>query len=123
MRVPKNQTSPHPGATPETSTAFAAPPPTAAIHGRFGDRAADDDVTKLPVLCRYRDHWPQLQRMIDELGFPPGLLLSSNIRTWQVSEIRRWLAARPTARKIAPRRKQDAQKLLEKLEMQNAAPT
>jgi predicted DNA-binding transcriptional regulator AlpA len=83
--------------------------PVATPH-RNGDSGDDDDaaaVETLPVLCRFRDlvaakvatNWPQLLRMIDQEGFPEGIWLSSNIRAWEINQVRRWLAARPTARK------------------------
>jgi hypothetical protein len=50
--------------------------------------------------------------MIDEQHFPEGKLLSPNIRVWDLDEVRQWLAARPTARKIVapakrPRRRHE----------------
>jgi hypothetical protein len=86
--------------------AAAAPPPQ-----RHGDRGDEDD-SPLPVYCRYRDlvragictNWPQLSRMIAE-GFPPGILLSANIRAWEVEAVKCWLAMRPTERKPAPKRR------------------
>ena len=40
--------------------------------------------------------------MIDELGFPPGILLSPNIRAWRLDDVLAWLDARPSERKEAP---------------------
>jgi predicted DNA-binding transcriptional regulator AlpA len=59
---------------------------------------------------RYRDlvaagivgSWMQLNRMINVEGFPEGLMLSANIRAWPVDEVERWLASRPTAKKVMP---------------------
>jgi predicted DNA-binding transcriptional regulator AlpA len=61
----------------------------------------------LPVFARFPDlkdagitqNWTHLTRLINEEGFPPGVLLSRNIRAWDVEEVRRWLADRPVARK------------------------
>jgi hypothetical protein len=71
----------------------------------------------LPPYCRFRDlraagvagTWQQLGRMIDAQGFPPGQLLSPNVRVWKVEEINRWLEARPTARKVISPRKNKQQ--------------
>ena len=57
----------------------------------------------LEELVRYKNlkrsgianSWPQLRRMIENEGFPPGFLLSPNVRAWKISEIDQWLAARP----------------------------
>lgn len=70
--------------------------------------------TGLPVYCRYRDlveagitgNWPHLLRLIEDEGFPAGVMLSANIRAWDIAEVRKWLATRPTARKVAPPRKE-----------------
>jgi predicted DNA-binding transcriptional regulator AlpA len=59
---------------------------------------------------RYRDlvvagivgSWMQLHRMILAEGFPEGIMLSANIRAWRADDIERWLASRPTARKLMP---------------------
>jgi hypothetical protein len=40
--------------------------------------------------------------MIDGGGFPPGMMLSPNIRAWRLDEIELWLSSRPTARKVSP---------------------
>jgi hypothetical protein len=62
----------------------------------------------LPVFARFPDlkdagitqNWTHLTRLINEQGFPPGILLSRNIRAWDIEAVRRWLAERPLARKI-----------------------
>jgi hypothetical protein len=62
----------------------------------------------LPVFARFPNlkdagitqNWEHLTRLIDKEGFPPGILLSRNIRAWDVEEVRRWLAERPVERKI-----------------------
>jgi hypothetical protein len=67
----------------------------------------DSDGGALPVLVRFADlkaagiagNWPHLLRLIDQCGFPSGILLSRNIRAWDAASVREWLAARPTARK------------------------
>lgn len=38
--------------------------------------------------------WKQTLRMIEEEQFPPGFLVSSRIRVWDVEEVERWVAAR-----------------------------
>jgi predicted DNA-binding transcriptional regulator AlpA len=59
-----------------------------------------DLVTKGVVKSR-----PTLGRMIDLHGFPPGHLISPNVRVWVESEVDEWIALRPTARKaMAPPR-------------------
>jgi hypothetical protein len=67
----------------------------------------------LPTLVRFSDlkaagitdNWPHLMRLIDQCGFPSGILLSRNIRAWDATLVRQWLASRPSERKlIAPRR-------------------
>ena len=63
-----------------------------------------------PVFVRYDDfrrspvslHWTQLLRMIDDEGFPAGILISANVRAWRLGEMETWLAPRPIARKIVP---------------------
>jgi predicted DNA-binding transcriptional regulator AlpA len=83
-----------------------APPETS-----FGD---DDDGARrvLPVYVRFRDinaagiakNWPTLTRLIEEEGFPPGVMLSPNIRAWKLDNITAWLATRPVERKPVPTR-------------------
>jgi hypothetical protein len=73
----------------------------------------DDGDPTLPVFCRFSDlhdagivgSWMALTRLIDAENFPPGVLLSKNIRAWDVGEVRRWLATRPTARKVIAAKK------------------
>lgn len=65
-----------------------------------GDAAADDGA--LPTYCRYRDlvengivsNRMQLARMIANEAFPSGFKISANIHVFDVSEVRRWLAAK-----------------------------
>jgi hypothetical protein len=66
----------------------------------------------LPVYVRFQDlrtagivsNWPQLYNLIDDQGFPAGVMLSPNIRAWNVEDVRAWLDARPVERKkvVAP---------------------
>ena len=85
-------------------------------HQRHGDRGSGDDDASaarcaLPTLVRYRDlvesglvsSWQQLNRMIDgPEAFPPGTMLSPNVRVWDAGAVRRWIESRPTARKVLP---------------------
>ena len=56
-------------------------------------------------LLRFRDlkesgivaSWPQLKRLQEGQGFPPGRMLSPNVRVWSQAEIDAWLASRPIA--------------------------
>ncbi len=70
----------------------------------------------LPVYCRFADlveaniapNWPTLLRMVDQENFPAGVMLSANIRAWDVEQVRLWLASRPSERKVvAPKRRRD----------------
>jgi predicted DNA-binding transcriptional regulator AlpA len=42
-----------------------------------------------------------LKRLIDDQGFPPGVLLTPNARAWTEAEVNEWLGSRPVARKPA----------------------
>jgi predicted DNA-binding transcriptional regulator AlpA len=86
---------------------------------RHGDRASADDTAKatLPVYIRFRDlvvanivgSWTQLLRLIEEQNFPPGRMLSRNVRAWRKDEVEQWLSDRPTGRKVvAPRKRREA---------------
>jgi predicted DNA-binding transcriptional regulator AlpA len=65
--------------------------------------------TALTSFLRYNDlvaanivkSWTQLLRLIENQGFPPGRMLSPNVRAWTHQEVEEWLAARPTERKPA----------------------
>jgi predicted DNA-binding transcriptional regulator AlpA len=48
---------------------------------------------------------PALKNLIDKAEFPSGRMLGPNSRAWTEAEVDEWLAARPTARKPAPRRR------------------
>jgi predicted DNA-binding transcriptional regulator AlpA len=78
-----------------------------------GDRCDDDDGARhLPVYVRFRDiktagiarNWPTLTRLIEEENFPPGIMLSPNIRAWRADAIEAWLETRPVERKPVPTR-------------------
>jgi predicted DNA-binding transcriptional regulator AlpA len=45
-----------------------------------------------------------LKRLIDDQGFPPGVLLTPNSRAWTEAEVNDWLTSRPVARKPDPRK-------------------
>jgi predicted DNA-binding transcriptional regulator AlpA len=40
--------------------------------------------------------------MIEHHQFPPGIMLSPNVRAWTVDEVQQWLANRPSQRKVPP---------------------
>ena len=103
----------------------AAQPPLAETtpDQRHGDRGSDDDedaARRLPRLVRYRDlceagivtNYQTLNRLIDEYGFPAGILISPNIRVWDLDEVQVWLATRPIARKAVPARKHTTEALM-----------
>jgi hypothetical protein len=75
-------------------------------HRSNADADADaDDDEKLPAHVRFKDlvqagvvsNHMQLTRMIKTDGFPPGFLVSANIRLWNVADVRAWLAAKQQA--------------------------
>jgi hypothetical protein len=111
-RIPTEQCSPYgPGAGhSQQQKAASAQAPTHRHQDRGGgeDKA---DGAKLPVYCRYHDlvengicsSWQQLNILIAKHGFPYGIMLSPNVRAWDVEEIRQWLASRPRDRKILPK--------------------
>jgi predicted DNA-binding transcriptional regulator AlpA len=93
--------------------------PLTTIHRRQGDRSSADDydaapAQRLPIYVRFADlaaagivrNWPTLLRLMDEDGFPHGILLGRNTRVWALDEVEAWLATRPTARKTVPGSKQ-----------------
>lgn len=47
-------------------------------------------------------NWPQLGRLIDKQGFPPGYLLSPGCRVWDAPEIEAWLQKRRDASTRTP---------------------
>jgi Prophage CP4-57 regulatory protein (AlpA) len=96
--------------TPEPKPApLVAATPLVSPHQRQGDRGSSDDAVapRLPSCVRYHDlrsagivsNWPQLYNLIDDCGFPEGVMLSPNTRAWRIEDIERWLASRPTERK------------------------
>jgi hypothetical protein len=42
-------------------------------------------------------NWAQLRNLIRDHNFPPGRMLSPNVRAWSDAEIDHWLASRPQA--------------------------
>lgn len=54
---------------------------------RFADLKAANIVT----------NWPQLKRLVDNHGFPPGYLLSPAVRVWDAPAVETWLDARRSA--------------------------
>jgi hypothetical protein len=81
-------------------------------HDEREQQRQEAEATPLPRFVRYRhlqdagiiDSWQTLCRLIDEHGFPPGIFLSPNVRAWNVDEVERWLAGRPSQRKPVPSR-------------------
>jgi hypothetical protein len=110
MRKPSSQYLPHKPSGQRrkllTSTATTSP-------RRQGDRGGDSDddddsnMPVLPVYVRFRDlraagivhSWAQLGRMVNDEGFPTGILLGPHSRAWRIDEIETWLASRPVAGK------------------------
>lgn len=41
--------------------------------------------------------WPQLRRLVDNHGFPPGYLLSPAVRVWDAGVVEAWLDCRRAA--------------------------
>jgi predicted DNA-binding transcriptional regulator AlpA len=76
------------------------------------EREQEAEASPLPRFVRYHhlqdagitDSWKTLYRLIDEYGFPPGIFISPNVRAWNVDDVERWLAGRPTERKAVPSR-------------------
>lgn len=54
---------------------------------RFADLKARKIVT----------NWPQLKRLVDNYGFPPGYLLSPAVRVWDSEDVEAWLDTRRAA--------------------------
>jgi predicted DNA-binding transcriptional regulator AlpA len=48
-----------------------------------------------------------LKRLIDDQGFPPGVLITPNARAWEEEKVDAWITARPAARKASTRRPND----------------
>jgi hypothetical protein len=61
-------------------------------------------VLKLEPQCRLEDlrengiatNYKQVKELGERYGFPPGKLLSANIRAWSVEAVNDWLKTRPT---------------------------
>jgi predicted DNA-binding transcriptional regulator AlpA len=47
---------------------------------------------------RVVENWPQLKRLVEKEGFPPGRLLGPNTRVWLEDEVDTWLDSRPVTR-------------------------
>ena len=45
-----------------------------------------------------------LKRLIDDQGFPPGILVTPNARAWNEADVDTWLTNRPVDRKRSTRR-------------------
>ena len=86
-------------------------------HQRHGDRGSGDDDASaarhaLPTFVRYADlvtagivaNWTTLLRLIDDEGFPPGIMIGPNMRAWRANEVTAWLEQRPSGRKSMPPR-------------------
>jgi predicted DNA-binding transcriptional regulator AlpA len=75
-------------------------------------------------LLRYKDlhemgiagSRPTLDRNIKNLGFPPGRLLSPNVRVWTEEEVEAWIVSRPTGRKAVPARAKENYDVRKKVE-------
>ena len=60
-------------------------------------------------LLRFRDlkaqgivgNWPSLKRLVEHENFPSGFLLGVNARAGREEDVERWLANRPTTRRVA----------------------
>lgn len=116
MRTPAEQSAEHhylgrrstSGQQPKTPASTSPPQ-------RQGDRSSGDDdaAPRLPVFVRFHDlraakivgNWAQLYNLINDYGFPAGVMLSPNIRAWNIEDVRAWLDTRPSERKkvVAPR--------------------
>ena len=66
------------------------------------------------------DSWPQLRRLMQHQGFPPGRLLGPQTRVWSEEEIDAWFAARPV-KTTQPLRGSVKNKHEERLAKQRAA--
>jgi len=119
--VPKDQSAEH--RRLGTRRGKRSPAPVTSANERHGDRGSSDDegadddgdddddaALRLPAFVRFSDikaaniatSWEQLYRLIDKEGFPPGVMLSPNIRAWPIADVRSWLKHRPSERKPVP---------------------
>jgi hypothetical protein len=117
MSVPAEQSVEHHYLGRRSTSENQQPKPSASTSPprRQGDRSSGDDdaAPRLPVFVRFHDlraagivsNWPQLYNLIDDYGFPGGMMLSPNCRVWNVGDVRAWLDTRPSERKkvVAPR--------------------
>ncbi len=77
---------------------------------------APEIAPRLPHYVRFRDlraagivdNWEQLRNLVNDYAFPQGVLLSPNVRAWNLENVQHWLATRPTERKAAPPRRAKA---------------
>jgi hypothetical protein len=58
------------------------------------------DLRALGIAASYE----QLNNLIDDYGFPEGVLLSPNVRGFPLPLVQDWLRARPTTRRSTPHR-------------------
>ena len=49
-----------------------------------------------------------LKRLIDNQGFPPGILVTPNSRAWVEDDVDAWVVSRPSARKPSTRKSVEA---------------
>jgi predicted DNA-binding transcriptional regulator AlpA len=121
--TPPDQCSPITADLPKRKNSASTSVPTSTVHHGHGDRGGGDDedgdgdddavAGRLPVFVRYQhleaagiaSSWQALSRLIDNDGFPEGIMLGRNTRAWQLDEVEAWIANRPTARKIVPPKK------------------
>lgn len=60
-------------------------------------------MSAIPKYIRFADlknagivkSWQQVKNMIQTVGFPPGVMLSPNVRAWTEDEVSVWLETRP----------------------------
>jgi hypothetical protein len=74
----------------------------------------------LPTYLRFRDlkargianSWPYLKSLIEDHGFPPGKLVSPQIRLWDENSVSAWIESRPV--EPAPPRGEPARRVARK---------
>ena len=133
MAIPVDQLSPYAMERPATgSPESKSPPAQVAHHQRHRYRGDNDDPAGgLPIFLRFKNlvaanivgSWTQLLRMIEDDGFPVGIMLGANTRVWRLDAVQTWLDSRPTARKIPPPVKDGKQRGRRKKETDNATAT
>jgi hypothetical protein len=86
--------------------------PTGRFNSRFGDPGSNPGESIVERRLRFPDlvalglfnNRPQLSKAIKDYGFPRGQLTTPNCRTWgEDSEVKPWIASRPTAPKRVPK--------------------